>query len=1200
MDVYDPQTLGIMVFGGFMVVSAIGIALVSTLSMKETSYEEALAKQRHELAKTHPPRVDKKKKASEKKTKAKKKEEKPNGKLPEQDSGAEPASETSELESDPEATCAPQPVPIIKASSFPKPVLPETRAEVEVVQAKAAVVAATPDPSPKDKKKKKVAKADPATNKPVEVSAETLKKEPSPKAAKEPSPKAAKEPSPKAAKEPSPKEPAPKVSKEQAPKVAKESTPKEPAPKVSKEQAPKVTKEPITKEPAIKIAKEPDAKIVKEQATKVAKEPVAKEPATKAAKESAAKAAKESTAKSTKEPAAKVAKEPVAKESVGKVFKEPAPKEASAKISKEPAAKVSKEPKVTKEQAPKITKETVVSEAVKMSAAPPKSEEPKPENPTKKKSKKKAETAMSADAADVPLLLPFKTLVATLSSSMFSESEIQKLLEIISDKAGADTWQMASQKGDPLAALKKQLEEKEKLLSAEQENATAAKTRLRELTKELTTEKSKLVSVETRMSSVLSAREQEITALHARMKASYDDHALQTQQLNSKIQSLQEQLENGPSAQLARLHQENTILRDALNQATSQAESRQNAELVKLRQECVHLKRELSDRTEAQNAEEEHRKTLESKVAAVEEQLNQAKAGHLEAEQALQQRLEQVNAELKQVQDKSDDLQTQLDKAQKEASMVKDLQERVCGTETELKAKCAEMESFKSQLTEKAPDQAEAQVDNSAEHEQLKNSLKEKEGAVLSLQEQLETMKASVNEAQSSVQQLQHSLAVKDSHVAALEEELKQLREANKQQETSAESLEAEQPFENLEKDARLISLEEELQHLREEMEQTKSKSTELREKNFTAVEALATAERLNEERLKQARNAQNEAEQKLNSLQKETRNALQTIFPHIMLETEHSNWLEALTLKAKETLSLTQREIIEGQNTNTQLTDMQQKLTEAENSQSTLQAQCDQYRTTLRETESILKDLQDSVEEGERVWKAKLFEAEEQCLMTQSQVKDLQETIEILRTESQGALSQVKDLEETIETLRTANQSTEQLKGQVMLLEAQLEKQLESISFSQTCIQEVEELKKLLSATQCLLESAQSEAQKQSSELLLVLAQLEQTEYRLQTEEGVHLQLEHNYEQAQKCLRDLEAQLEELKAAGEGSSTELKERLEKEVKLMQELSEAAVKLQQLLRSTQEELTKEKEMVKNLQEQLQDKEGEELKEGTSV
>ncbi|CDQ94707.1 unnamed protein product [Oncorhynchus mykiss] len=54
MDLYDPQTLGIMVFGGFMVISALGIVLVSTFSMKETSYEEALAKQRREQGKTAP------------------------------------------------------------------------------------------------------------------------------------------------------------------------------------------------------------------------------------------------------------------------------------------------------------------------------------------------------------------------------------------------------------------------------------------------------------------------------------------------------------------------------------------------------------------------------------------------------------------------------------------------------------------------------------------------------------------------------------------------------------------------------------------------------------------------------------------------------------------------------------------------------------------------------------------------------------------------------------------------------------------------------------------------------------------------------------------------------------------------------------------------------------------------------------------
>ena len=41
-----------------------------------------------------------------------------------------------------------------------------------------------------------------------------------------------------------------------------------------------------------------------------------------------------------------------------------------------------------------------------------------------------------------------------------------------------------------------------------------------------------------------------------------------------QVVALQEQLDKGPSAQLTRLQQENSILRDALNQATSQAESK--------------------------------------------------------------------------------------------------------------------------------------------------------------------------------------------------------------------------------------------------------------------------------------------------------------------------------------------------------------------------------------------------------------------------------------------------------------------------------------------------------------------------------------------------------------------------------------------------------------------------------------------------
>lgn len=46
--------------------------------------------------------------------------------------------------------------------------------------------------------------------------------------------------------------------------------------------------------------------------------------------------------------------------------------------------------------------------------------------------------------SDGPLYLPYKTLVSTVSSMVFSEGEAQQLIEILSEKAGIvqDTWHM--------------------------------------------------------------------------------------------------------------------------------------------------------------------------------------------------------------------------------------------------------------------------------------------------------------------------------------------------------------------------------------------------------------------------------------------------------------------------------------------------------------------------------------------------------------------------------------------------------------------------------------------------------------------------------------------------------------------------------------------------------------------------------------
>ncbi|XP_074720130.1 ribosome-binding protein 1 isoform X3 [Strix uralensis] len=1001
MDVYDPQTLGVMVFGGFMVISAIGIFLVSTFSMKETSYEEALAKQRKELEKTQQQKIDKKKKEKpvEKKGKAKKKEEKPNGKIPEQQLAQE-------------VTDSPKDV-VLEPSVVPEPVTVESPITAVSV---APQEKEKPAPSPKEKRKKekKVAKVEPAPS-------------------------------------------------------------------------------PVLASPPVSVPKSsPVLEVTPKEVPVVAVPPVG-----------------------------------------------------------------------TQQSAPVVS-----SIAIKKTDALPTHEEQKHDGPVKKKaaSKKKSEPA-PADS-DGPLYLPYKTLVSTVSSMMFSEGEAQQLIEILTEKAGIvqDTWHTATQKGDPVAVLKRQLEEKEKQLTTEQEDVAAAKNKLRELSKELAAERAKAVAVEAKLKEQLLTREREITAVQARMQASYQDHVSETQQLQGKIRTLQEQLENGPNTQLARLQQENSILRDALNQATSQTESKQNAELAKLRQECNKLMKELSDKSEVLQQEEQQRKSWEIKAAASEKQIEQLQASQREVEVTLQKRLDEVSDELRKTQTSYKSLLADTEKTKGQQQSIAELQAKLLSSEAEVKSKLLELDNVKGKLQ-----------DAGSENTKLLERLKSIEALL----------------------------------------EAGQMREAEKDRDLqAANEAEMKQLWSRLqEKTDQLLSLEREATELREAVEQQKTKNNDLREKNWKAMEALTTMEKACEEKLLAATKAKEELAQQLDALQTRTKQTLLSAFPGVTVSSQqgYDMWLQEFKEKTAD--------VLKQQTVTTEPPDSALKLKEAEEAQSTLQAECEQYRTILAETEGMLRDLQKSVEEEEQVWKAKLTASEE---------------------ELQKSQLQLKSLEDMVEKLKADLQSTDQLKEYTSLLETQLENHLETASSErQNYTKEVEVLRQLLSESQEQLEAAKTETQKQSKELALVRqqlsemkshvqdgqvvglqddpsepaplkvrvlkTQLEQNETLVEKEQVLRQKLALELEEAQSSACSLQAELEKLRLAENAAASDtedaqhLKERLEKEKKLTKDLGQAATKLQELLKVTQDQLAKERETVKKLKEQLQET-GEEdsSKEGTSV
>ncbi|NXF75360.1 RRBP1 protein, partial [Sclerurus mexicanus] len=981
MDVYDPQMLGVVVFGGFMVISAIGIFLVSTFSMKETSYEEALAKQRKELEKTQQQKTEKKKKEKpvEKKGKAKKKEEKPNGKIPEQQM-------TQEV-TDPPKDVVLEPVvlePLTVESSI---------AAVSVVpQEKEKPV---PSPKEKRKKEKKVAKVEPA---------------------------------------PTPVLASPPVSVPRSSSVL-EVTPKE--------------------------------------------VPVMAVP-----------------------------------------------------------------PVGTQQSAP------VNPVAIKKTDALLTREEQKHDGPVKKKAASKKKSEPAPTDSDGPLYLPYKTLVSTVSSMVFSDGEAQQLIEILTEKVGMDTWHMATQKGDPVAVLKRQLEEKEKQLSAEQEDATAARNKLRELSKDLVAERAKAAAVEGKLKDQLLAHEREIMAVQARMQASYQDHVSETQQLHGKIRTLQEQLENGPNTQLARLQQENSILRDALNQATSQMESKQNAELAKLRQECSKLMRELSEKSEVLQQEEQQRKSWEIKAAALEKQTEKLQASQQEVEVILQKRLDEVSDELRKTQTSYKSLLADAEKAKGQQQGIAELQAKLLSSEAEVKSKLLELDNVKGKLQ-----------DASSENTKL-----------------LERMKS----IEALLEAGQMRGAEKDRDLqAANEAEMKQLQ-SRLQENTN-----------------QLLSLEREAMELREAVEQQKMKNNDLREKNWKAMEALAVVEKVCEEKLLVAAKAKEELAQQLDTLQSQTKQTLLSAFPEVTVSSQqdYDTWLQEFKEK---TMGVLKQQMI-----TTEPLDSALKLKEAVETQSTLQAECEQYRTILAETEGMLRNLQNSVEEEEQVWKAKLTASEE---------------------ELQKSHLQLKSLEGMVEKLKADLQNTDQLKDYTSLLEAQLENHLETASSErQNYTKEVEVLRQLLSESQEQLEAAKTEMQKQSKELVLIRqqfsemmshlqdgevaglqadpsqpgplklkTQLEQNEVLLEKEQVLRQKLAQELEEAQGSACRLQTEVEKLRLSENAavSNTEeaqhLKERLEKEKKLTKDLGQAAAKLQELLKVTQDQLAKERETVKKLKEQLQE------------
>ncbi|KAK6307264.1 hypothetical protein J4Q44_G00224120 [Coregonus suidteri] len=431
-----------------------------------------------------------------------------------------------------------------------------------------------------------------------------------------------------------------------------------------------------------------------------------------------------------------------------KVEKAPAPVKKEAPVPMETKAQDSAAPLATtttsgkKKNSAKKQKTEHVDDVQADSAASANHNDDAPSKGSGKKQKNEANKENSE--------LKLKELLVSLGSLALSQAEAVSVVTVLKEKnpSALDAWQKSAAKADPSSL------ERERLLTTLQEEASIAKDKVQQLSKELQQEKQKTVRAEAVLRDQRGAIEKELNVVQAKAQG-------ELQGMQMKFQKLREQLEG----QIARLQQENAILRDAVSSATNQMENKQSSELNQLRSEYSGLMKELAENNNKLQQEEHQRKSLEvnykQNVSQLEAQLQDAKRGWEE----LQNYLHNVNAEREKLHAAKEELQSQL-----------------LAVETEMSNKNKEIQTLHSSLTDTivSKDQVEQKVMQLLEVSQhslaedsvqVQDLLSEKCG----LKAQIETLQAQLSSQATTVshfEELQKLLAEKELQRKSLEDSL--------------------------------------------------------------------------------------------------------------------------------------------------------------------------------------------------------------------------------------------------------------------------------------------------------------------------------------------------------------------------------------------------------------------------------------------
>ncbi|XP_078240098.1 kinectin isoform X10 [Pogona vitticeps] len=765
----------------------------------------------------------------------------------------------------------------------------------------------------------------------------------------------------------------------------------------------------------------------------------------------------------------------------------------------------------------------------------------------------------------------FKDFLVAMKSMIFTEEEALSVVELLKEKSNViqGVLQKAS-KGDSATAAH-QLQEKEKLLATMKEEATIAKEQCKQLSQELVSEKERNNLVVSKMRERIATLEKEHGVFQNKIHGGYQE----SQQMKMKFQQLREQME----AEINRLKQENSILRDAVSTSTNQMESKQSSELNKLRQDCARLVNELTEKNNKLQQEELLKKNAEQAAAQLKAQQQEAErrweemqsylrkrtAEHEAIQQDIQNKLVAKDNEIQSLHSKFTDTIVSRQQLEQRMMQLMDEEQKRATAEDSFQRQVKELmeqnEALKAQL-QKFHSQMAVQSSASALAEELHKVIAEKE-------KQISQAEESLNNEHKKLASKEEDLMVLQNINMSLKAEVQKLQALTNEQAAAAHELERMQKSSQV-KDDKLRALEEQLQEHLAKASNTKEELQVLKDQNKTLeleiqqLQALLS-EQVNKEVLEQMERSITEKDGKI----KEVEELLETGLIETVNKAEELKLLKTENTALKKEVENLQKVQTEQVSFASLVEELQKVISEKDGKiksvEELLQAEVLKVATKektvmisvaqeIKELQNLLKGKEEQVRRLETALREKESEMAKKGEWLQGQQDTLQhlntrvKELEQLNAEQVSLASSVKDLEALLK----------EKQEEVQKMEALLDERGKEVSHQRRELQTVQEENQSLRAQIQERKQENSEQESlavQNEQLLQLIAGKEQEMAGLQKELE---SLKHAVEQQRQKNNDLREK--NWKAMEALASTEklLQDKVNKTAKEKEQYVEAA------------------------------------------